>query len=152
NAGATGTFSDKNVGAGKSVTASGFAIGGADSSNYSLTQPAGLAADITAKALSIPGVTASNKVRSQERREGMDTAGESVAGIVARDTLTVDNSGAAGTFSDKNVGTGKSVTASGFAIGGADSGNYSLSQPAGLSADITAKALSILGVTASNKV
>jgi hypothetical protein len=37
--GATGTFSDANVGTDKTVTISGLTISGADASNYSLTQP-----------------------------------------------------------------------------------------------------------------
>ena len=57
---------------------------------------------------------------------------------------------AAGTFNNKNVGTGKAVTVSGLSISGADAANYSLTQPT-LSADITAATLTITGVTASNK-
>jgi uncharacterized protein (TIGR02597 family) len=42
-----GTFSDPNVGPGKTVTVSGLALSGADATNYTLTQPTGLVADIT---------------------------------------------------------------------------------------------------------
>ena len=58
-----------------------------------------------------------------------------------------------GEFTDKNAGTGKTVTATGYTIAGTDAGNYSLSaQPTGLTADITPAALTITGVTAGNKV
>jgi hypothetical protein len=40
-------------------------------------------------------------------------------------------------FADKNVGTGKAVTVSGYTLSGADAANYSIVQPTGLSADIT---------------
>ena len=68
----------------------------------------------------------------------LSTGSASLSGVVSGDTVTLDTSVASGSFADKNVGTGKSVTASGFAIGGADGGNYSLTQPTGLTADITA--------------
>ncbi len=40
-------------------------------------------------------------------------------------------------FADDSVGTGKTVTVSGLTITGADSGNYTLTQPT-TTADITA--------------
>ncbi len=42
-----------------------------------------------------------------------------------------------GVFDTKDVGTAKSVTVSGYTLGGIDAGNYTLSQPSGLSANIT---------------
>ena len=54
------------------------------------------------------------------------------------------------TFADKNVGTAKAVTVRGVALSGADAGNYTVAQPTGLTADITA--LDITGAfTADNK-
>src|SRR5205807_8367788 len=66
------------------------------------------------------------------------------------DTLILDVSGADGTFATKNVGTGIAVLLSWLSIGGADVGNYSLSQPS-TAANITAKGLTVSGITASNK-
>src|SRR6185503_10288681 len=43
----TGAFADPSVGIAKPVTVTGFILGGADAGNYTLTQPAGLTADIT---------------------------------------------------------------------------------------------------------
>ena len=43
------------------------------------------------------------------------------------------------------------MTVAGLTIGGADAGNYTLTQPT-TTANITAKALTVSGVTASNKV
>ncbi|HEX3147015.1 MAG TPA: YDG domain-containing protein [Gemmataceae bacterium] len=148
---ASGTFANKNVGTGKPITVTGLTIGGADSGNYTLSQPSSVTADITAKALSILGVTAANKIYDGTTTASLNTAGDSLSGVVAGDTVSLSNVGAAGTFANKNVGTNKAVTASGFSISGADSGNYALSQPAGLAADITAKGLTIAGVTANNK-
>jgi len=50
---ATGAFSDKNAGIGKTVTVSGFSVTGTDAGNYSLGQPAATA-NITAKGLTFP--------------------------------------------------------------------------------------------------
>src|SRR5204862_6148332 len=107
----------------------------ADAANYSLTQPTGLTANITAKALTTTGATASNKV--YDRTTAATITGESLVGIISPDVVSVSGSG---TFADKNIGTGKSVTAA-LTLGGADAGNYTLTQPTGLTADITAKAL-----------
>ena len=49
--------------------------------------------------------------------------------MVGGDTVTLSTAGATGTFDTKSPGTGKTVTVSGFTIGGADAGNYTLTQP-----------------------
>jgi hypothetical protein len=146
----TGVFADKNIGTGKTITASGYALTGAGASNYTLAaQPSALTANITAKTLTITGVTVSNKVY-----DGAITAtlnGGSLNGIVIPDIVTL-NVGV-GVFADKNVGTAKSVTASGYALSGAGANNYSLTgQPTGLTANILPKSLTISGVVATNKV
>jgi hypothetical protein len=51
--------------------------------------------------------------------------------------VSLDTSGATGVFSNKNVANGISVSAGGFALSGAKASNYSLSQPSGLTANIT---------------
>jgi len=141
----TGTFADANVGTGKAVTVSGYGISGADAGNYSLSaQPTVAAANITAKPLTITGVTASNKVY-----DGTTTAtlsGGTLNGVISPDVVTIVPG--TGAFADANVGTGKTVIASGYGIDGADAGNYSLSaQPSGITADITAS-VKQLSVTA----
>ena len=47
--------------------------------------------------------------------------------MVGADDVSLDTSGAVGTFDDKNVGTGKTVTVTGLSLSGADAGNYVLS-------------------------
>ena len=49
---------------------------------------------------------------------------------------TIDSSGYSATFDSASAGTGKPVTVTGVALGGADAGNYTVSQPSGLTADI----------------
>jgi hypothetical protein len=147
--GRSGVFGDWNVGTAKPVTASGYALTGADAGNYALTQPTGVTADITALSLAVSGVAAANKV--YDRSVTASLSGGFVT-VIAGDTVTLDASAAAGVFANWNVGNGKPVTASGYAITGADAGNYALTQPTGLTADITALSLAISGVSAANKV
>jgi len=54
------------------------------------------------------------------------------------------------TFASANVGTGITITTTGYTISGTDSGNYTLTQPT-LSGDITAKELVITGITGGDK-
>ena len=69
------------------------------------------------------------------------------------DTVSVDNSRAAGAFADKNVGVNKVVNISGLGLLGADAANYTLSGvTSAVLADITGKALTVSGITANNKV
>jgi hypothetical protein len=59
---------------------------------------------------------------------------------------------ATGAFADKNAGTGKTVTVTGNTISGADSGNYTLAEPTGLTANIEKATLTVSGITAGDKV
>ena len=59
---ATGTFAAKDVGTALAVTVTGVTVGGANSSNYTVTQQTGLTANITPKALTVTGLTAAAKV------------------------------------------------------------------------------------------
>jgi mucin-19 len=143
-----GAFADKNVANGKSVTVSGYAISGTDAANYSLVQPAGLTADITPLALNVTGATAANKI--YDALLGATISGGAISEI-SGDTVTLDSTNRAGVFADKNVGSSKAVTVSGYTISGADAANYTLVQPTGVTADITALTLNVTGATASHK-
>ncbi len=147
--GRTGTFADWNVGTGKSVTVSGYAIAGVDAANYALVQPVGVTADITPLSLAVTGATAANK--TYDRDLAATVFGGAIAPL-AGDDVNLVSANRAGTFADWNVGPGKSVAVSGYAIAGADAANYSLVQPTGVTADITPRSLVVTGVAASNKV
>lgn len=146
------SFADRNAGAGKAVTVTGLGLDGADGGNYALTQPAGLTAEITRAPLTVTGVTAGDKVYDTTRTATLGTAGAGLSGVYAGDTVTLDTSGHSALFADKNVGIAKPVTVAGMAIGGADGGNYALSQPAGLTAAITPAPATVSGVTANGRV
>lgn len=149
-AGATGSFADKNVGPSKTVSTSGFTISGASAWKYTLTQPS-TTASITPASLSITGVSASNKIYDATSAAVINTAGAALSGIIGSDVVTLNSTGATGSFLNKVVGNSKTVNTSGFLIGGTDAVNYTLSQPS-TSANITPAALTITGVTANSKV
>ena len=141
------SFATPNVGTGITVTATGnYTITGADSGNYSISQPT-FSADITAKALTVT-VAANNKPYDNTTTATVGAA--SLSGIVGMDDVSINGVPSAFNFATVNVGTGITVTATGnYTITGADSGNYSVSQPT-FSADITVKALTVT-VAANNK-
>ena len=122
---ATGAFATKTVGNGKTVTVASLSLGGtATTSNYSLTQPT-TSANITVKGLNISGASASSRAYNGSTTTPINVLRTSLVGVIAGDTVTYSTSSAVGTFADKNVGAGKTVTITGITLGGADGGNYS---------------------------
>jgi len=104
---------------------------------------------ITAKPVTITGVSAANREYNGKTAATV-TGTAMVSGKVGNDDVTVI--GGTASFADKNVGTGKPVTFSGFSLDGADADNYELTaQPASVTADIIAKPVTITGVSAANK-
>ena len=94
-------------------------------------------AKITAKDVTITGITATNRAYAKDNLEVALTGG-TLTGVITGDTVTIDLTNAKGTMTDANAGTGKAVTVTGVALGGADKGNYKLKeQPTGVKVNIT---------------
>jgi hypothetical protein len=137
-------FADKNVGTGKTVTFSGYSLGGAAAvvNNYTLSaQPTSVTADITARDVTLT-VTAKNKVYDKLATAEEDEV--TINGKIATDALTASGDAtfmdATATVADANVGTGKPVSFTSWSLSGADAGNYNLTaQPLDTTADITPK-------------
>lgn len=103
--------------------------------------------------LTVSGTTVAHKVY-----DGTTTAalsGGTLVGVVGSDNVILNH---AGNFADKNAGTGKTLLAA-DSITGTDASNYTLTQPTGLSANITPSTntagmytgvLQASGLTASN--
>ncbi|WP_090143255.1 YDG domain-containing protein, partial [Limnohabitans sp. DM1] len=142
----TGSFSDKNVATGKTVSLTN-TLGGADLGNYTITQQTSTTADITKKTISLSGITAANKTYDGNTSATVSTTNAVFNDKVSGDELTVSSSGV---FSDKNAATGKTVSLT-HTLGGADLGNYSIAQQTSTTADIDKKAISLSGITASNR-
>jgi hypothetical protein len=116
--------------------------GGASSSANVTTSSSGNT--VSQKALTVTGLTAQNKVY-----DGLTTATTTgtaaLSGIVGADDVSLSGTPSF-TFSSSIVASGVSVSTSGYSLTGAQSANYSLTQPT-LSANITVRSLSI---TANN--
>ncbi len=137
-----GSFNNSSVGTGKTVTGT-ITVSGADAGNYEFTKVESTTASITKKGLTVANAVAANKV--YDGTTSASITGATLVGAISGDAVSIGN--AVGTFSQKNVGNNISVTAA-ITLTGASSGNYSLSQPTGLSANITKKTIT---VTANNR-
>jgi hypothetical protein len=133
-------YADKNVGAGKAVTFTGFGLSGADAGNYSLSaQPASTTAGITAKGLTFTGSVLAAKyydgvTTTVLADEIQVTGATSFSGLVGGEGFTLNTSGVTvtGTFASADLGTtadSLSYTGSfglGTPTGSASASNYSL--------------------------
>jgi len=158
---ASATFADKNVGTGKSINVSGISLVGADAVNYSANTAASTSADITPRRLTITPV-AQNKTYDGTTGVTVTLSDDRVAG----DSLSIAFTKAS--FADKNAGTSKPVTVTGISVTGTDAANYTANTTAGTAptgpsgpqdnttatttANISPVSLTILGITAADKV
>ncbi|MBX7489857.1 filamentous hemagglutinin N-terminal domain-containing protein [Qipengyuania sp. GH25] len=143
--GTTFAFADKNAGIDKTVIIGGTTLTGADAGNYTVSVPTSAMADILAKAITATA-TANDKIYDGTT---MTTGALTLNGVVAGDS--VNTTGTAFAFANKNAGTDKIVTASGAMLTGAEAGNYTLTGTATALADILAKAITG-SVNVSDKV
>ncbi|WP_304516826.1 YDG domain-containing protein, partial [Cecembia rubra] len=135
----TFTFASPNVGTGINISTTGYTISGASASNYTLAQPL-LSANITAKELSVTGLTGNNKIYDRTTAASV-TGTAALSGVETGDIVTLGGTPTF-TFASPNVGTGINISTTGYTISGASASNYSLVQPS-FSANITAKALTV---------
>jgi gliding motility-associated-like protein len=142
------TFNNASVGTSKAVTVTGYTLGGTAAGNYTVSQPTGLTANIIAKGLTITGVTANNKEYDANTTATL-VGTPTLVGVQTADQANVTLAGTAtATFNNASVGTSKTVTVTGYTLGGTAAGNYTVSQPTGLTANIIAKAASTLSIDA----
>ncbi|WP_028105144.1 YDG domain-containing protein [Pseudoduganella violaceinigra] len=145
---ATGAFADANAGNGKAVNISS-SYGGAYASNYTITGQASTTASVARKALTLTGLSASDK--TYDGSTGASLSGGTLNGLVGSESLNF--SGQTGAFADRNVGNGKAVSVSGLTLsdGSGLASNYTISNPTGLTASITPRATTVSGITATGK-
>ncbi|WP_165912097.1 YDG domain-containing protein [Novosphingobium sp. PhB165] len=153
---ATAAYDSPNAGArtvNATFTTPNFSAGsGTSLSNYILPTIATGAGLINPASLLVSGIVAQDKVYDSTTNAVLNTTGASVFGVVGSDDVTLDFAGATGVFATKNVGTAIPVTATGITLSGSSAGNYVVSQPSGLSADITRASLVVTGITANDKI
>ena len=129
-------YNDKNVGNGKTVTFYDFALSGEDAANYVLSaQPEGTTANIFAKELTITGLAVRDKQYDGKNSAEIDGT-PALVGMVDGDVLELVNG--VPTFDSVTVGNNIPVSFTAFTLSG-DSvtvGNYTLTQPTGITASI----------------
>jgi hypothetical protein len=132
-----GAFDNKNVGTAKPIALTGLSLSGSDIGNYTLgSVPTSTTANITAKPLTVSGITAANKV--YDGKVDATLSGGTLTGVVAGDSVAL--SAPSGTFADKNAGTAKTVNVTGLALSGTDVGNYTVTAGStSTTADITVR-------------
>jgi hypothetical protein len=104
---------------------------------------------VNKKRITAEGITTTRGYNGGTNVNGfsIDISGAQLEGIVAGDVVTLDNSSASiSSPPSKNVGE-YGVLGSGFALSGADAGNYDLIQPT-IAASITPRLISFTGITA----
>jgi hypothetical protein len=147
--GYSANFLSAGVASGIGVTISGLTLTGAVATNYTLTQPAGLTANITAAGVTITsGMSANNKTYDGTTTATISSNNAVLNGVLAGDVANVrlSTNGYSANFLSAGVASGIGVTISGLTLTGAVATNYTLTQPVGLSANITAKALTTTSV------
>ena len=144
----TFAFASANVGTGIAITTTGYSLAGADAENYALTQPI-LTGSITAKSLTISGLTGDSKV--YDRSNAVTVSGQATLnGVLSPDDVELSGSPVYA-FASPNAGTNVAITTTGYTLNGNNAGNYSLSQPT-LGATISPKPVTITGLVGINKV
>ncbi len=156
-----GTLASRNVGS-QAVTITGVTVTGTGNGNYTATQQTGLTQTVTAKELTVTGITAASTIY-----DGTTTA--KLSGTAAFATAETAGSGttsdgipysvdsvsaggtAAGTLASRNVGS-QAVTITGVTVTGNGNGNYTATQQTGLTQTVTAKELTVSGITASSTI
>ena len=107
---------------------------------------------ILPKPVTITSISAQNKVYNGNADADI-TGKPEISGLVTGDEnyVTVEDANATAKFADADAGTAKTVTFNGYALTGTKAGNYKLSQPASVTADITPKELTITDVMVEAK-
>ena len=103
---------------------------------------------VAQKAITVTNISASDKEYNGNTEATIDVSLASFTDLVDGDTVTVS---ATGTFSDKNVDTGKTVTLS-ETYAGTDRNNYTITSQGSTTADITVKTITTSGLSASATV
>jgi len=131
----TGTFSDKNVGVNKDVSATGFELTGAQGGNYTLTTPVGLTGTITPATLYVAAVT-DTKVFDGNTSS---LAASTISGLLGTDTAVASQ-----TYDTADIGTDKTLTPAVTINDGNGGGNYSVVLALNNSGIITSDVLPVL--------
>jgi uncharacterized repeat protein (TIGR02543 family) len=130
------TFDNKNVGTGKTLTASGSVNDGNSGANYAVTFVANNTGVITARAITVTAATDSKAYDGTTASAGIPTI--TLGSLAVGDTASFTQ-----TFDNKNVGTGKTLTASGVVTDDNSGNNYTVTFVANTTGVITTRAITV---------
>ena len=125
------------------MTVTGVTLGGAAAGNYTVAQPTGLTADITAKGLTVEGAKANTKIYDGDAHAGLDFSGATMKGVVGQRRRLAQQRRCHGRVQQRQRRHRQARDGDGRDPGGAAAGNYTVAQPTGLKADITARAITV---------
>jgi hypothetical protein len=132
----------------RTVRVTGYVLTGLDAGNYTLPSVTEVAGTITARGLTVSGLSAAGRV--YDGTVGVVVTGTGELGGVLEGEDVVLMGTATGTFLDGNAGEGKGVVLGGLTLSGADAGNYRVLDP-GLRATVTRKGVGVTGLTVVNR-
>jgi autotransporter-associated beta strand protein len=135
---ATGTFADRNVGLGKTVSVSGLTTAGDLGTNYFLIQPT-TTANISKLFVTVTAVTDTKIYDGTTSSAGAPVATPPIA---PGDTASFSQA-----FDTKNAGTGKTLSPSGFVDDSNDGVNYNLTFASVTTGTISPKSITVTAVS-----
>jgi len=135
---ASGTFATKHAATNKPVTVTGLTLGGTQAGNYTLTQPAGLSANIAELPITVSAVDASKTYDGTTTASGTPTLNPALA---AGDTTSALSQ----SFQTPDAGTGNKVIVPAITIDDGNSGaNYSVTLENHLTGTISPAAATVI--------
>ncbi len=147
----TGTYSDKNAAADKTVTFGGLTLTGTGAGNYTLNKSTLTGTGtIARRALTLGAVAAQSKTYDGNTLADASKFHAGLNNAIAGDNVTAAATGAA--YNDKNVAAANRIDYTGVALRGADAGNYTLAATTAQGAgSITRRELTVDTVAAQSK-
>lgn len=140
----TGSYASANVGSGINVSVAGISIasatnGGATVYGYSLASTTANAfiGEITPAPLTATGITANNKAYDGNTQAILNFVSAALSGVYGGDNVSINTATYNANFITPNVGNNIPVVVSSLGLSGASSANYTLTQPTGITANIT---------------
>ena len=147
----TGTYSDKNAAADKTVTFNGLTLMGTGARNYTLDKTAltGIGT-IARRALTLGAVAAQSKTYDGTTAADASKFGAALTNAIAGDDVKATATGAA--YNDKNVAGASRIDYTGVGLAGSDAGNYTLAATTAQGAGtISRRTLTVGTVAAQSK-
>ena len=139
----TATVTGMATGTNAGTYNSNLQVSGAALSNYNTPTITNANLVIDPKSLTISGQVANNKVYDATTDAVLNSTNAALVGVVANDPVYLNTNGAYGTFASPNGANGIAVTINGNTLSGVAAGNYALTQPTGVTANITPAPLTV---------